>query len=97
MKMSTEELLNDLTCRTRQNLEFAEKLKRKSGEELNWRKDENSWSILECLQHLILYGNYYLPELGKASIKALIRLRKNLKRFFGKLFCPNDASARAAY
>ncbi|WP_312821901.1 hypothetical protein [Epilithonimonas sp.] len=30
---------------------------------MNFRTSENSWSILECLEHLNFYGNFYLPEI----------------------------------
>ena len=32
---------------------------------LNQRLHQDSWSILECIEHLNLYGNYYLPEIEK--------------------------------
>src|SRR5690606_10459752 len=31
---------------------------------LNTRLSNDSWSILECIEHLNLYGNFYLPELN---------------------------------
>ncbi len=32
---------------------------------LNFKKDATSWSVLECLEHLNLYGDFYLPEIQK--------------------------------
>lgn len=66
MKINSEELILDLTGRTRINLKEAEKLRLKSEEELNWRPGEGRWSVLECLEHLNLYGDYYLPEIERA-------------------------------
>lgn len=30
---------------------------------LTWRENEQSWSILECLEHLNRYGDYYLSQI----------------------------------
>lgn len=35
-------------------------------EQLNWRPDENSWSIGECLKHLCIMGEMYLREIHGA-------------------------------
>ncbi|MGL4631893.1 MAG: DinB family protein [Leadbetterella sp.] len=34
---------------------------------LNFKENPNSWSILECIQHLNLYGTYYLPLIEKKT------------------------------
>ena len=39
-------------------------------EELNWKASESSWSILECLEHLNLYGDFYIPEIEQRILKA---------------------------
>lgn len=41
-----------------------------SEEELNWKHNPAKWSIAECLEHLNLYGDHYLPELAKAIAQA---------------------------
>lgn len=33
---------------------------------LNFKEAPDKWSILECLEHLNRYGDFYLPELQKA-------------------------------
>lgn len=38
--------------------------------ELNYKESAESWSILECLQHLNLYCDYYNPCLHKALSKS---------------------------
>lgn len=65
MKTTSETLISKLIEITRQNLNFAETLKVKSNSQLNWKETPESWSILECLEHLNLYGNFYLPEIEK--------------------------------
>ncbi|MFC4872581.1 DinB family protein [Negadavirga shengliensis] len=66
MKTESENLILSLIEQTRQHLNFATSLKSKSDKELNWRENPESWSILECIEHLNLYGNYYLPEITDA-------------------------------
>ncbi len=52
------QLTNDLTARVQQ-------LKALDTEVLNKRPAAGKWSVLECIEHLNLYGDYYLPEIEK--------------------------------
>jgi len=61
--MQTEALTQSLIEQTRQLLNEAEKLKACDDATLNRRSNESSWSILECLEHLNLYGDFYLPQI----------------------------------
>ncbi|WP_417592134.1 DinB family protein [Owenweeksia hongkongensis] len=72
MKISQEELIDDLVNRTHKILNEAEELKELSEKTLRWRPALESWSVLECLEHLNLYGRFYLPEITKRlnSVKA---------------------------
>ncbi len=63
MKIKTETLIANLIERTRKNLNEAENLKQLPLEELNWKPATESWSVLECIEHLNLYGDFYLPEI----------------------------------
>lgn len=63
MKVQTEVLITDLMNRTKQLVLEAEALKEKSEEQLNYKQHPESWSVLECLEHLNLYGRFYLPEI----------------------------------
>lgn len=65
MKATSETLIMQLIEITQQNVNFAETLKNKSKTLLNWRENKESWNILECLEHLNLYSDYYLPEIEK--------------------------------
>lgn len=65
MKIPSKELVEDLKARTLHNLRLAEDLNKHSFEDLNWRTDAASWSVLECVEHLNLYGNFYLPEITR--------------------------------
>lgn len=61
--MQSEKLLQLLLEQTRQILNQVEKLKNLDMQTLNWKAHAESWSILECLEHLNLYGDFYLPQI----------------------------------
>lgn len=63
MKMSSAELIADLTNRTKQVLRAAQELKTHSLKELNARESSESWSALECIEHLNRYLEFYIPEI----------------------------------
>lgn len=65
MKVKSETLIAELTEMTKQHISFAAALKEKSDIQLNWKVNQESWSILECLEHLNLYGDFYIPEIEK--------------------------------
>ncbi len=65
MKASTHDLIEGLIDLTREHLNQAEQLRQLPLETLNRKPDAESWSVLECLEHLNLYGDFYLPEMGK--------------------------------
>ena len=65
MKIQTEALIVDLANRTQQLIREAESLKEKPEEQLNYKQQAESWSVLECLEHLNLYGRFYIPEIKK--------------------------------
>ncbi len=35
---------------------------------MNYKKNSNEWSVFECLEHLNLYGEFYLPEIEKTLL-----------------------------
>jgi len=69
MKIQTNQLLADLLKRTHQSTAAAHRFKALSVEQLNYRDSPTSWSILECIEHLNLYGDFYLPEIEKQILK----------------------------
>jgi hypothetical protein len=66
MKIQSEALISELTAATKQNLNFVESLKKYTPEILNWKESPESWSILECLEHLNLYSDFYIPAIAHA-------------------------------
>ncbi len=61
--MQSEKLIQTLLEQTRQIINQVEKLKTCDLNTLTWRENAVSWSILECLEHLNLYGDFYLPQI----------------------------------
>ncbi len=65
MKITNTALIEDLIARTKENLNQAERFNHLSVEVLNWKENAEKWSILECLEHLNRYGDFYLPEIDR--------------------------------
>lgn len=61
--MDSRLLLSELTKITQQNLSEIELFEKCTLAQLNTKETEQSWSILECIEHLNRYGNFYIPEL----------------------------------
>jgi hypothetical protein len=64
--MNKNELILELIDLTEQNLTNAEVLFNQSLKDLNKKLDANSWSVLECISHLNIYGGFYFPEIENA-------------------------------
>jgi DinB superfamily len=67
----TTVLLDNLYQKTESFLEKAiREWQSLSAEQLNRQPAPNAWSAAQCLEHLNVYGRYYLPTLKKAINKA---------------------------
>lgn len=64
------DLLQELTTITKNIMERAEKFYALDAAILNLKANEFNWSILECLEHLNLYGDFYLPEIEQRMAKS---------------------------
>lgn len=63
MTTNAKTLTDDLTARTQQIIAQLETLQQEPLEALNRRAAPDAWSALECIEHLSLYGDFYLPEI----------------------------------
>lgn len=63
MVLKSNKLLQDLLEITRKNINTVENLKTHSNDNLNWKENQESWSALECIEHLNRYGDFYIPEI----------------------------------
>ncbi|GJM33307.1 MAG: hypothetical protein DHS20C18_23080 [Saprospiraceae bacterium] len=68
--MNRNQLLDELIQKTEQIRNEASIFNTLTLAELNFKTSPESWSILECLEHLNLYGDYYLKEIEARIIKA---------------------------
>lgn len=69
MKIENNHLVDELIIILDESISTAKKFKELPLDQLNLKKNANSWSVLECLEHLNLYGDYYLPEIEHQMIK----------------------------
>ena len=95
MRIATENLINELIELTHEHLAFAESLLLKTDAELNKRLTNESWSVLECLEHLNLYGNFYLPEIKNrietSSTKTTAEFKSGwLGNYFAQSMLPKE-------
>ncbi|MCU7550901.1 DinB family protein [Chitinophagaceae bacterium LB-8] len=65
MQIQTHLLIEDLLNRTEKATRAVKRFKELSIEQLNYKKSATEWSVLECIEHLNLYGDFYLVEIEK--------------------------------
>ncbi|MFK8103703.1 MAG: DinB family protein [Saprospiraceae bacterium] len=70
MKIKQSELIQYLRDHTLQAKSQVLSFNNLPAEQLNHKLNDTEWSILECLEHLNRYGNFYLPEIEKQCLKA---------------------------
>lgn len=61
--MQSEKLIQSLIEQTRQIINQVEELKTNDLQILKWKETPASWNILECLEHLNLYSDFYIPQI----------------------------------
>lgn len=95
MKFNSEDLLSQLITQTTENIYFVDSLKSLSDKQLNKRINENSWSILEVVQHLNLYADFYHQEIKRkmqqSDLKAVEKFSSGiLGNYFAKSILPKE-------
>lgn len=70
MKQNKHALLKDLYLIAENALITAQAYKNLSEQTLNYKPNPESWSILECLEHLNLYGDFYIPAIEKSILNS---------------------------
>lgn len=93
--MQSENLIQTLIEQSRQIINQVEKLKTLDLRILTWKEDPNSWCILECLEHLNLYGDFYLPQIENSmkisKTKNEIEFKSGLLgNYFAKMMLPKQ-------
>ena len=93
--MQSEKLIQSLLEQTREIINQVEQLRSYDFQTLTWRENELSWNILECLAHLNLYGDFYLPEIERtiksSTTKAELEFKSGfLGSYFAKSMLPKE-------
>lgn len=68
--MKSNALLSELSERTHQLLNDAATLLQVPDNLLQERPSAGRWNVLECLEHLNLYGDFYLPEIRRRIVES---------------------------
>ncbi len=90
MNFNSTTLLSDLTAIVNEHISYAKQLLELKEEKLQWRAQENSWSVLECLEHLNLYARYYNDEIDTKMKRSNLPFSDTFKSgFLGNKFA-ND-------
>ncbi len=93
--MQSENLIQSLIEQTKQTINKVEKVKGNDLHHLTWKQNPDSWSILECLEHLNLYGDHYLPEIENqiktSNTKSETEFKSGfLGNYFAKSMLPKE-------
>jgi len=70
MKIPSDTFIDEQEEKVTQILHKAKALKGLARDILQVKPDSESWSVLECLEHLNRYSKFYLEEFEKQAIKA---------------------------
>ena len=62
---NSNEVINDLIKMTKSHIDYANELISISEEKLQYKQSNESWSVLECLEHLNRYAFFYNKEIQK--------------------------------
>lgn len=93
--MKTDQLLRKMTDETKTIIAKVETFKNSDLNHLTWKRDQNSWNILECLEHLNLYGKFYLPEMETQIKNSKYKNEEEFKsgflgNYFAKSMLPKE-------
>lgn len=76
MAIKNTDLVEEMISILTRSENAVKQFKKLSIEQLNHRKSPDSWSILECIEHLNLYADFYIPEIQQ-RIKAYHQTNNN--------------------
>lgn len=93
--MQSTQLIELLIEQSKQTIIRVEPLKNEDLYTLTRKENPNAWSILECLEHLNLYGDFYLTEIENAifvtSSKSEAEFKSGpLGNYFAKSMLPKE-------
>ncbi|UTW66088.1 DinB family protein [bacterium SCSIO 12643] len=86
-KFKTPELISDLKGKTEFCIKEAKKLLKQDLDTLNYRPNPETWSAAQCLDHLVQYGDFYLPEItSKIQEEESLPVEAFKSGFIGNMF-----------
>lgn len=93
--MKSSDLISELETYTKSHLEKAENFKRLSLEELTKKNSPEKWNVLECLEHLNIYGDFYIPEMKRKMENSQLTNSSEFKtgllgNYFAKMMLPKE-------
>ncbi|WP_044200713.1 DinB family protein [Flammeovirga sp. OC4] len=99
MKINQEHFLASLQNSLEQELEQVEILKELPLAHLQFRRHENAWNVLECLYHLNLYGEFYIPHFQRLLKAAKQKEKEDYKsgwlgNYFAKSMKPKEQKVK---
>jgi uncharacterized damage-inducible protein DinB len=77
MKIEAKKLTQNLIEEIKIILQKAQKLQTLSNDELNFRTQSESWTVLECIEHLNRYSDFYLQEIEKRIDEKMDKSKSN--------------------
>jgi len=93
--MDAKKLINELTEISQNNIQEVLSFKDLPDRVLNQKYDPETWSVLECIEHLNRYGNFYIPEIRKqidnSKHNPVMEFKSGmLGNYFAKSMLPRD-------
>jgi hypothetical protein len=93
--MQTEQFIQKLIEDSQQVISRVELLKDYDMQVLTWKENETSWNVLECLEHLNLYGDFYLPQIENEISNSLTEKSRSFSsgfigNYFSKAMLPKE-------
>jgi hypothetical protein len=70
MKIDQNQLIDELVVMVERAIQSTKEFEKLSEISLNYKKNAGEWSVFECLEHLNLYGEFYLPEIKKNLVES---------------------------
>ena len=87
MKIKNKDLIAELVALTDQSIAQVKEFLQLDIDTLNHKSSPATWSMLESIEHLNLYGNFYLPEIERQLLKAAPKVDCTFKSgFLGDYF-----------
>lgn len=93
--MKTSDLISQLETYTKSHLEKVEKFNELSLEELTKKISPEKWNVLECLEHLNIYGDFYIPEMKRKMENSQLPNTSEFKsgllgNYFAEMMLPKE-------